>query len=102
MPPCKKTRSSNDKTKVSFTENWDRKKWGIFYQTHGLTPLEIWKFFDYNKMTFLVYKASFWENKIIKRQNQGLFYKKLGSNEIWNVWPESWVNPFGNMQMFWL
>ena len=49
---------------------------------------------------FIVYKGSFWENNIIKRQNQGLFYRNVGSKDIWNFLLESWVDPFKNMQMF--
>ena len=50
----------------------------------------------------MVLKASFWQNKIIKGQTQGLFYRKEDLKDIWNFWPESWVNLFQNMQIFWL
>ena len=52
-PPFEKTKSSNDKSEVSFTEKLTRSIFGIFYQNHGLTPLEKFKFFDYCKVTFL-------------------------------------------------
>ena len=45
-------------------------------------------------------KASLWQNNIIKRQNEGFLYRKVSSNDIWNLWPVSWVNPFKNMQSF--
>ena len=37
---------------------------------------------------------------MIKRQNEGLLYRKVGLKDMWNFWPESWVNPFKNMQSF--
>ena len=49
-PPFGKTTSSDDKKEVSNTEKQARKTLGIFYQNHGLTPLEKCKFFDYSKM----------------------------------------------------
>ena len=44
---------SKVKTNVSFQEKWARKIFGTFDENHGLTPLEIWKVFNRNKMTFL-------------------------------------------------
>ena len=49
---------------------------------------------------FIVYKGSFWESNIIKRQNQDLFYRNVGSKDIWNFLPESRVDPFKNMEIF--
>ena len=49
-PPFGKTTSSDDKKEVSNTEQQAGKTFGIFYQNHGLTPLEKCKFFDYSKM----------------------------------------------------
>ena len=57
-PPFEITKSSNDKTKVSFTENWVLMKSGMFDQNRGLTPLEICKFFYHSKTTFLSSKKS--------------------------------------------
>ena len=37
---------------------------------------------------------------MIKRENEGLLHRKVGSKDIWNFWPESWVNAFKNMQSF--
>ena len=36
----------------------------------------------------MAWKGSFWENNIIKRQNQGLFYRKEDLKDIWNFWLE--------------
>ena len=100
-PPFEKTTSSDHKTKVSFTEKKAWKMFGIFYQNHKLTPWELCKFFNNTKMTFLSSKKPpFWENNIIKRQNQGLFYRKESSKDISNFWQESWLNPFENMESF--
>ena len=49
-PPFGKTTSSDDEKEVSNTEKQAGKKFGIFYQNDGLTPLEKCKFFDYRKM----------------------------------------------------
>ena len=74
---------------------------GISYQNHKLTPSELRKFFNNIKMTFLSSKKpSFWENNIIKRQNQGFFYRKESSKDISNFWQESWLNLFENMEIF--
>ena len=74
---------------------------GIFYQNHKSTPLELCKFFNNTKMTFLSSKKPpFWETNIIKRQNQGLFYRKESSKDISNFLQESWLNPFENMEIF--
>ena len=59
----------------------------------GLNPLKIRKYFDYGKMSiFLSKKTPLLENNIIKRQIQYLFYRKVGSKDICNFWPESWFN----------
>ena len=42
-PPFEKTTSSNHKTKVSFTEKKAWKMFGIFYQNHKLTPVQIFQ-----------------------------------------------------------
>ena len=52
-PPFDKTTSTNDKTKVSFTEKWPRKIFGTFDENHELARFKICKFFDYTKMSFL-------------------------------------------------
>ena len=52
-PPFGKTTSSDDKKEVSNTEKWGGKTFGIFYQNHGLTPLEKFKFFDFSKRKVL-------------------------------------------------
>lgn len=38
------------------------------------------------------------KKNIIRRLNQVLFYRKVGSKDIWNFWPKSLFNPFENMQ----
>ena len=52
-PPFDKTTSTNDKSKVSFTEKCPRKIFGTDDQNHGLTRFKICQFFDYSKMSFL-------------------------------------------------
>ena len=52
-PPFDKTTSTNDKTKVSFTEKWPRKIFGTDEQNHGFTRFKICQFFDYSNMSFL-------------------------------------------------
>ena len=52
-PPFDKTTSTNDKTKVSFTEKWPRKIFGTDDQNHGLTRFKICQFFDCNNISFL-------------------------------------------------
>ena len=57
---------------------------------HGLNPLKIRKYFDDGKMSFLLSKKTPpLENNIIKRQIQYLFYRKVGSKDNFNFWPES-------------
>ena len=51
--PFEKTTSSNDKTKVSFTEKKAAKIFGTADRNLGLTPFKICRFFDYRKMSFL-------------------------------------------------
>ena len=94
-PPFAKRTWSNDKTNVSCTEKWARKILGSSDKNHGLTRFKICKFFHYTKMSFLwTKKASFWQNNMMKRHKQGLLNRKVGSKNLWNWWPESWVNPF--------
>ena len=59
---------------------------GIFDPNHGLTALEICPIFNYNIKNdiFIVQKASYWENNIMKRQHQDLLYRKQGLRDIWN------------------
>ena len=59
---------------------------GIFDPNHGLTPLEICPIFNYSFKNdiFIVQKASYWENNIMKRQHQDLLYRKQRSRDIWN------------------
>ena len=52
-PPIDKTTSTNDKTKVSFTEKWPRKIFGTFDENPELARFKICKFLDYSKMLFL-------------------------------------------------
>ena len=52
-PPFGKTTSTNDKTKVCFTEKWPRKIFGTYDQNHGLTRFKIFQFFDFSNMSFL-------------------------------------------------
>ena len=49
---------------------------------------------------FIVWKAYHQENFTDDKLKVFFFYKKVGSKEMLNFWPESWGNPFGNMQMF--
>ena len=37
---------------------------------------------------------------MIKRQNQGLLHRKVGSKDIWNLCRESWVNRFKICKIF--
>ena len=55
-PPFEKTTSSNDKSKLSFTEKKTSKIFKTSDQNHGLTPFKICKFLDYKKMSFLLSK----------------------------------------------
>ena len=50
-PPFEKRTSTNDETKVSFTEKWPRKIFGTDDQNHWLTRFKICQFFDYSKMS---------------------------------------------------
>ena len=50
--PFDKTALSNDKTKVSCTEQWARKIFGTSYQNHGLTRLKICEVFAIVKCRF--------------------------------------------------
>ena len=81
--PFEKKKSWNDKNQRLFyrkvgskeiwnfsPESWVSPFWNM--QIYQLTLFEI----------FIVYKGSFWENNIIKRQNQGLFYRNVGSKDI--------------------
>ena len=52
-PPFEKTKSSTDKTKVSFTEKQARKIFGTSHQNHGLAPFEICKFINSGYLKFL-------------------------------------------------
>ena len=56
-PPFHKTTSTNDKTKVSFTEKWPRKIFGTFDENPGLARFKICKFFDCSKMSFYGLKS---------------------------------------------
>ena len=69
-PPFDKTTSTNDETKVSFTEKWPRKIFGTDDQNHGLTRFEICKFFDYSKMSFL------WSKKPLLKEKTSLTTKR--------------------------
>ena len=91
---------SKVKTNVSFQEKWARKIFGTFDENHGLTPLEIWKVFNHNKMTFLSPKKLRFEETTSSNEKTSLFCRKWGSKDIWNFWPESWVNSFENMEFF--
>ena len=51
-------------------------------------------------MTFLSSKKSPFEEKTSSKVKKGLFYGKVGSNDIWNFGLESRVNNFKNMQTF--
>ena len=84
-PPFQKTTSTNDKTKVSFTEKWPRKIFGTDDQNHGLTRFKICQFSDYSNISFLwTKKPPFDKPMMTKRQTQGLFYRKVGLKDIWN------------------
>ena len=82
MPPFEKTTSSDDKTNVYFIEKLARRILETFEQNHGLTPLEICKFFDYSKMTFLSSKKP-------------PFEKTTSSDDKTNVYfTESWLERY--------
>ena len=56
-----------------------------FEQNHGFIFI---KYAKYSLRTLLLRK------NISKRQDRCLLHRKEASKDIWNIWPESWVNPF--------
>ena len=68
--------------------------WIFFYENHGLTALEICKFFDNNKMIFLWSKKSHFEKttKVILQKS------RLERNVEFLTRIMGY--PFGNMQIF--
>ena len=83
-PPFEKATSSNDKTKVSSTETYKGKMYGIFYQNHGLTHFEICKFFGYSKMTFVTLKRPLLRKQHHQTTKPSSLLQKSRLEGFWN------------------
>ena len=77
------------------------KKWPVFDQNHGLTPLEKCQFFGYLKFLFLSHRKLFFFSfqNIIKHISM-VFLRKTKVGKMANFGPEPWTNPFGKMPIF--
>ena len=74
-PLFEKTTSSDEKTKVSCSEMQAPKIFGIFDQNHALTPLEIRKFFNLSKMTFLSFKKLCFQKTSLRTKPRSFLQK---------------------------
>ena len=71
-----------------------------FLKNHGLTLLEICKFFDYSKMTFLSSKKPPFEKTTSSNDKTNVYFTEKLARRILEIFDESWFNPFGNRQIF--
>ena len=83
-------------------ENHSWKKFQIFDQNGGLTPLEKWKIFDFFKMTSLQSRIVGFPLKIFFNSIyiQAYFIVNHTCKKFQIFLPKWWVKPFGKMQIF--
>ena len=83
-----------------FIGSYTWKKFQIFDQNRGLTPLGKCNLFDFLKMTFLYSRKDDLSIKHYQTIYKAYSIEKLHMKEILNFWPKSWTNPFAKVQIF--
>ena len=75
-------------------------KWPFLDHNHGLTPLEICKFFDCLNFFFSQPRKPFFVLEYLKRHFPELYCLKNKVGKMATFGPKPWVNPFAKMSIF--
>ena len=83
---------------LCFDQNQIKKELAFFDQNHGLTPLENWDFWDFEKFRFYTQKTVSFLSRTLLNLISSLVLTKTKKERIGIFWPKAWVNPFGKLR----
>ena len=92
-----KATSSNDKSKVSFTEKQTWKTFRNFDQNHGLTPFKVCKFINFSYSVLVSSKKPPFEKTTSSNDKTKVSFPVKEAPKIFVIFS---LNPFQNMEMF--
>ena len=78
------------------------KKLQLFYQNHGLSPLQKCQFWLFLKYLFILCKNACFLTRTSPNTFSACILHKTKRKQNYNFWPTLWTNPFGKMPILWV